>query len=198
MANIFDQILNISATEASRKSNASVDWFRQKASAQKVSPETVINGEAYKKNVRKTLSPGSMFLFRYDAKTKDELPYWDMYPLIFPISVDSKGFIGINLHYLPPSMRANLFSSLMRFKSKVPGKDLAINYSILTKYSSLSYFKPCIKRYLFGHVRSQFLYIDQEEWPIALFLPLQRFQKAGSGKVYADSRKAVGQDRKYK
>lgn len=198
MANIFDKILDIPGVEASKKANASIDWFRQKAANQKVSPDTMIGGEDYKKNVRKVLAPGSMFLFRYDAKTKEELPYWDMYPLIFPISVDAKGFIGLNLHYLPPSMRANLMNSLMRFKSKVPGKDLAINYSILTKYSSLSYFKPCVKRYLYSHVRSQFLYITPEEWPIAIFLPLQRFQKAGSGKVYADSRKAVGQDRKYK
>jgi hypothetical protein len=198
MANVFDQILNISGVEATKKANASVEWFRQKASNQRISPESVLGGKEYKNNLMRGIKPGSMYLFKYDAKTKDTLPYWDMYPLIFPISMDSKGFIGINLHYLPPNLRASLFNNLMRFKSNTPSKELAINYSILTKYSSLSYFKPCVKRYLYGHVRSQFMYIAPEEWPIAIFLPLQRFQKSGSGKVYADSRKAVGQDRKYK
>jgi hypothetical protein len=112
--------------------------------------------------------------------------------------MDSKGFLGINLHYLPPTLRASLFDGLTRFKSKTASKDLAINYQILTKYSSLSYFKPCVKRYLYGHVRSKFMYIEPEEWPIAIFLPLQKFQKASAGKVYADSRKSLGIKRKYK
>jgi hypothetical protein len=51
---------------------------------------------------------------------------------------------------------------------------------------------------LFSHVKSQFLYIEPDEWPIAIFLPLQRFQGASSGKVYADSRKIIGTKRKYK
>jgi hypothetical protein len=139
-----------------------------------------------------------MFLFQYDAKHKETLPYWDMFPLVFPIEMDSKGFLGINLHYLPPTLRASLFEGLTRFKSKSASKDLAINYQILTKYSSLSYFKPCVKRYLYGHVRSKFMYIEPEEWPIAIFLPLQKFQKASAGKVYADSRKSLGIKRKYK
>jgi hypothetical protein len=198
MANVFDRILEISPFEAEKRSKVSLEWFREKASNRRLSADSILNGKDYTNNRSNAPIIGSMFLFQYDAKYKETLPYWDMFPLVFPIEMDSKGFLGINLHYLPPTLRASLFDGLTRFKSKTASKDLAINYQILTKYSSLSYFKPCVKRYLYGHVRSKFMYIEPEEWPIAIFLPLQKFQKASAGKVYADSRKSLGIKRKYK
>jgi hypothetical protein len=197
MANVFDRILEISPFEAEKRSKVSLEWFREKASNRRLSADSILNGKDYTNNRSNAPIIGSMFLFQYDAKYKETLPYWDMFPLVFPIEMDSKGFLGINLHYLPPTLRASLFDGLTRFKSKTASKDLAINYQILTKYSSLSYFKPCVKRYLYGHVRSKFMYIEPEEWPIAIFLPLQKFQKASAGKVYADSRKSLGIKRKY-
>lgn len=198
MANVFDRILEVSPVEAGQKSKAALDWFREKASNRRLSGETLLTGADYRDNMTNFLIPGSMFLFKYDAKYKETLPYWDMYPLIFPLEVDAKGFLGMNLHYLPPSMRASLFGNLTRFKSNQQNQDLKISYSILTKYSSMSFMKPCIKRYLYSHVKSRFLYIEPDEWPIAIFLPLQKFQNASSGKVYADSRKIVGIKRKQK
>jgi hypothetical protein len=198
MANVFDRILEISPFEAEKRSKVSMEWFREKASNKRLSADSILNGKDYTNSRSNAPIIGSMFLFQYDAKHKETLPYWDMFPLVFPIEMDSKGFLGINLHYLPPTLRASLFEGLTRFKSKSASKDLAINYQILTKYSSLSYFKPCVKRYLYGHVRSKFMYIEPEEWPIAIFLPLQKFQKASAGKVYADSRKSLGIKRKYK
>lgn len=196
MVNVFDKILEVSALETQQKSRASLEWFREKASNRRLSGDTLLSGSEYKNNRVNTPIIGNMFLFKYDAKHKETLPYWDMYPLVFPIEMYSDGFLGLNLHYLPPTLRASLFSSLTRFKTSAGKNDLAINYRILTKYSSMSYFKPCVKRYLFGHVRSKFMYIEPEEWPVAIFLPLQSFQKASSGKVYADSRKSLGIKRK--
>lgn len=198
MVNVFDRILEVSPFEANKRSEASLEWFREKASNRRLTANNVLKSQEY--NNPKSNMPviGSMFLFQYDAKHKETLPYWDMFPLVFPIEMDAKGFLGINLHYLPPNLRASLFNSLTRLKSNRKGQDLAINYQILSKYSSMSYFRPCVKRYLYGHVRSKFMYIEPEEWPIAIFLPLQKFQKASAGKVYADSRKALGIKRKYK
>jgi hypothetical protein len=44
-------------------------------------------------------------------------------------------------------------------------------------------------------MKSQFFYIQPEEWDVALFLPLERFQKASKTKVFADSRKALAGSR---
>lgn len=192
MATIFDRILDVSPFEAGAKSKSALEWFKQKAGKQKVDPDTMLRMPDVRENL--TFSPliGSLFLFKYDAKHKATLPYWDMFPLVFPISMESDGFLGLNLHYLPPSLRASLFSSLVGFGSKNAYQDLKLSYSILNKYSSLSYYKPCVKRYLYSHVKSKFLYIEPEEWPLVVFMPLQRFQKASTGKVYADSRAKLG------
>jgi hypothetical protein len=196
MANIFEKILEISPFEAGQKSKNALEWYRQKASNSRVSPNTLLTSGDYRQNFVNKPIVGSMFLFQYDAKHKETLPYWDKFPLIFPISADSTGFMGLNLHYLPPTMRATLFSGLVKLKTNNEYEDLRLSYALLTKYSRLSYFKPCLKRYLNSHVKSPFLYIEPDEWPIAIFLPLQRFQKASSGKVYSDAKKSLGLDRK--
>jgi hypothetical protein len=51
--------------------------------------------------------------------------------------------------------------------------------------------KPTIKKYLYSHVRSQFLRIDFDEAALAVYLPVQQFKKAGTNKVYADSRRMI-------
>ena len=51
--------------------------------------------------------------------------------------------------------------------------------------------KPTIKKYLYGHVRSQFLRIDFDEAALAVYLPVQQFRKAGTSRVYADSRRMI-------
>ena len=55
---------------------------------------------------------GQMFMFFYDPKNKQTLPYYDRFPLVFPIELYSDGFLGINLHYLPQKYRANLMDAL--------------------------------------------------------------------------------------
>lgn len=61
------------------------------------------------------LSVGSMYMFIYDAKWKKTLPYWDIRPLIFPISRSKDRFMGINFHYLPVPYRAMLMDALYDF-----------------------------------------------------------------------------------
>ena len=198
MANVFQKLLSLTTGEIKQKSQAAIEWYRSKASNQRVAPSSMLTSEDYKKNIVGTVFPGGMFLFSYDPKHKETLPYYDTYPLVMPFAMESDGFIGLNLHYLPPTMRASLLSALMSLKPKNETESLKLSYSILSKYSKLSYFKPCVKKYLYSHVKSKFLKISAEEWPVAIFLPLQRFQKASSGKVYADSRKMVGYKRNKK
>ena len=68
---------------------------------------------------------------------------------------------------------------------------LRISYQILSNTARFKAFKPTFKRYLGSQVRSKFLKIDPVEWDIALFLPLQRFEKASASKVHRDSIGAV-------
>ena len=46
-----------------------------------------------------------------------------------------------------------------------------------------------MKRYLGDRIVSQTVRIDADEWEVAIFLPVERFQKASKGEVWADSRR---------
>lgn len=138
---------------------------------------------------------GKMILFQYDPKLKQTLPYYDMFPIGFPIEIYSDGYLMLNLHYLPLAYRAklmdNLYSFLVNKKTLDEKSQLLISYKLLKNYSKNTIYKPTLKRYLFTHVKSQWNVILPTEWELAAFLPLQRFQKAGINTVYQDSVKII-------
>lgn len=169
--------------------NASIAWYRNQArKVTKVSPSSLV----YEKggNLVSKVQIGKMYMFYYDPKYKDELPYWDKFPVIFPFAVDKTGFYGLNMHYLPHTLRAKLMDALYEFindEEKNRSTFLKLSYSVLLQASTNPYFKPCVKRYLHDHVRSDFVKVEAKDWDIALFLPLERFQKASASEVYRDS-----------
>ena len=127
---------------------------------------------------------GRMYLFQYDAKFKDILPYWDVWPLIFPFDYAKNGFYGINLHYLPPAARHNLLVALGGNQDSTKNQ-LSMSYNIITKFAAT---KPCVKRYLFSHVQGKGFYgISGEDWSYAAALPLQKFRGATSNTVWKHS-----------
>lgn len=143
-------------------------------------------GQLFSKSGAPTI--GGMFLFVYDPKYKDTLPYYDMYPLVIPIEFYANGFLGINLHYLPPAARASLMGKLKKVSSDDKYNDktkLNISYEVLTLYArQFSGVENCIKRYLFSHVRSPFHKVSPEDWDKTVMLPLQKW-KVNSNKKYA-------------
>jgi len=140
-------------------------------------------------------SIGKMYSFFYEAKGKSTLPYWDRYPLIFPIEIYNDGFLGINLHYLPPLLRAKLMDSLYALINNDKNNEttrLIASYKILKGSSRFKLFEPCVKRYLNSQVRSKFMYISPKEWDMALMLPTERFVGASKTTVQGASSKMVG------
>lgn len=163
-------------------------WFRSQAlKLSKVNTKNFFKGDSENLHVNiNRLNIGKMYLFQYDPKGKDTLPYYDIFPLIFPIEYYGDGFLGINLHYLSPMHRAILMDAL--YSLYVKGKDkLKLSYQILKSASKYKYFKPCVKRYLFTQVRSKFFEVSIDDWDIALMLPAQQFKYSTSKAVWKDS-----------
>ena len=109
---IFTKILDDTRKGIQKPSNIDArDWYRDKAAEVKsASPGKIItNNIEYN---RTTIKPGFMYLFGYDPKLKNELPYYDRFPLIFPFKSDTDGFLAMNLHYLPHVFRARLMDNL--------------------------------------------------------------------------------------
>jgi hypothetical protein len=134
---------------------------------------------------------GRLNMFFYDPKLKAKLPYYDSFPLVLPLEPYSDGFLGINLHYLPMTLRLKLLDRLVDFSNNTKFDEstrLAVDYSKLKK---LSIIKPTLKRYLAGRVKTQFRRIDADEFTVAALLPVQRFKKASAAEVYKDSRSMI-------
>jgi hypothetical protein len=134
---------------------------------------------------------GRLNMFFYDPKLKAKLPYYDTFPLVLPLEPYSDGFLGINLHYLPMTLRLKLLDRLVDFSNNTKFDEstrLAVDYSKLKK---LSIIKPTLKRYLAGRVKTQFRRIDADEFTVAALLPVQRFKKASAAEVYKDSRSMI-------
>jgi len=135
--------------------------------------------------------PGGMFMYFYDPKTKDTLPYYDKFPLTIIVGPAAGGFTGLNLHYLPMVLRAKLLDALMDITSDKKYDDntkFNLSYNTLKKASKMRYFKPCFKRYLTANVKSRFARVPASEWEIATFLPTASFEKASKTTVWKDSR----------
>lgn len=141
---------------------------------------------------------GRFYLFFYDAKLKDELPYWDKFPMVIPIQRYSDGFLGLNLHYITPRDRLILLKQLERFQTGSLGDEktrLKLSYPILKATANAYRATPCIKRYLVGHIRSRVVEIPATEWQIAAALPLQQFksntQSVNDQMVFEDSKEKM-------
>lgn len=194
---LFSDLLKQGASKYNLKSNEARTWFRSKAmEVTSVSPSTVIT-QSYEKQTN-SFSPGKMYLFGYDAKHKDTLPFWDKYPLIFLLGPADGGFYGYNLHYIPLQHRAILMDSLYSIRNNKrmdESTKINMNYNYLKNSSKFKYLQPALKHYLIGHMKTRFVEIPPLEWEIAAFLPLQRFQGAPVSYVYGDSQRNYGKGR---
>lgn len=194
MSNIFQQ-LELEAFRAgiTPRTKESIDWFRKRGQQmRRVNRNQLMKAEPIKLANRQLV--GSMQMFFYDPKGKETLPYYDSFPLTIVVGPAEGGFYGLNLHYIPPMLRAKFLDNLMELTSNSKYDETTrfqLTYSMLKGASKYKYFKPCFKHYLNSHVRSRFARIPAPEWEIAAFLPSADFQKAGKMKVYSDSRKAM-------
>ena len=192
MSNLFDKL----SREAFRagvtpKTDESRKWFRQRAkdlrgiNRKELQRELPTGGDII----------GTMQMFFYDPKTKDTLPYYDTFPLVVIVGPAEKGFYGLNLHYLPPMLRAKMLDGLMDIASskRSPNAKFEITYETLKSTSKLKFFKPCFKHYLASNVKGGFAQVPAPEWEIATFLPVASFKKIPNPlTAYKDSRKMIG------
>ena len=165
MATVFDKILDKTTGPKS------YDWYRKKVAAM-----TTPGARSLIRQGKATLRPkyGIMNLFGYDPKHKATLPYYDIFPLIFPLEPAKGGFIGLNFHYLKPGARVAFLRSLANTTTN-KRFDKTTRYRV--NWRNNLYMRKTAKHYLFSQVRSSFLNITADEMAIAIFLPVARFKK---------------------
>jgi hypothetical protein len=190
--------------EEATKSGVTLTKFTDKASSWLTQKYAQINKEDVRpvrfieqaERKKKIVRIGRLYMFLYDPKGKKELPYYDRFPLVFPVDFETDGFYGLNMHYLPPILRAKLYDSLLELQTKSEMKNISaieltrvrITYTLLKKAARFRFFKPCFKHYLYKQVRSPFIIVPEEEWNMTMFLPSEQFRKSTKEQVWKDSR----------
>lgn len=194
MSNLFTT-LSAAAFRAgiNPRTRQSREWFADKVNTLKnINRRQLMREEPIELRNRQLI--GSMNMFFYDPKTKDTLPFYDRFPLSIIVGPADKGFYGLNLHYLPQTLRAKFLDALLDVTNNKKYDDTTkfqLTYNMLQRSASLKFFKPCFKHYLSSHVKSRFARVPATEWEIATFLPTADFEKATEQQVYRQSRKMI-------
>jgi hypothetical protein len=66
-------------------------------------------------------------------------------------------------------------------------KRIRITYPILNASSKYKEFRPCLKKYLYSHIKSRILAVEPQEWDIAMYLPVHQFKKEQAKAVWQES-----------
>jgi len=167
-------------------------WFRKRVQNMQVNRRELMRSDPIEQ--RGKSASGSMYMFFYDAKHRDTLPYWDAFPLVIAVGPAPGGFYGLNLHYLPIPLRAKFLDGLMDITNNKRFDEttkFTLSYKFLKSSSKHKYFKPCYKHYLTTQIEGKLSFVPSPEWEIATFLPAAQWQKGGRSQAYADARKMI-------
>ena len=191
MASLLKQLTDRASTTLFGKySKEARNWFMTNVNNLRVDRSTMLKDSAATRRTR--FLPGRMFMFFYDPKTKDTLPYYDRFPLTILVGPAAGGYYGLNLHYLHPRIRAILLDRLMQYSQ---GQDenlrLKLSYNLLKASSRLKAYEPCFKHYLKKNIRSRMVEIEAPDWETAIYLPTERFVGASKSKVFQDSVESI-------
>ena len=188
--NLLDRIKESLAKQGlSPRTRQSREWLLSKVNDLSPSREKLMRDRI---RIKEKSIIGKMYFYFYNPKLKDSLEYYDTFPLVIPIEPYNDGFLGLNLHYIPPKNRIILLDKLSKTLSDRNYDErtkLRISYDFLKSSSKAFESTPCIKRYLYSQIESRFLEIPANEWDIAVLLPVESFVGASKSKVYSDSRK---------
>lgn len=189
MATVLNPFLNVRSKVGD--SDRSLAWYQTQVkalAAAATKPNKLMQNAP---DLTTRIMPGNLYMFFYDPKLKDKLPYYDMFPLVLPFRKVPGGFYGINLHYLPYALRFKLLGALQEYaldNTMSEDNRVRVTWATLLTMSRVAPVKACVKHYLDGQVQSRFLNIKYPDWVTASLLPVERFVGASKQQVWQDSR----------
>ena len=184
--NIFDQI--------QPDPTKGFQWYTQQVrklkNVRSGTERLITSGQTLTNKIR----PGFMYLYQYDPKHKDTLPYYDTTPLVLPYKLLPDGFMGLNLHYMPYLMRFKVLGKLHEYAMNT-NNDITtrvrLSWGLLSGVAQLKPLAACVKHYLTDHVTTRFLLIPYPDWVVASQLPIESFVGATKTRVWNDTKAKI-------
>lgn len=179
-----------------------IEFFKRRVSKDTRFGKGRIN-ELFKKQYYKQIDPealftGRMYLFNYQAEMDD---LWDALPLTFMFGryKSNDGFTilqGLNLHHLPPTLRAKLLLELLKLKTS-KGKSektrLKLSWQMIKSVSKSKAYMACVRSYRIDRIKSNMAEIGYNSWSVVTFLQIARFVQGNRKQAYADSLNKIQQ-----
>ncbi|QIG68020.1 DNA end protector protein during packaging [Rhizobium phage RHph_Y68] len=199
VAETFDDIIRqlergMSASQINARSRDAIKYFQTKNRAKAV--DTGRPGiELLTKGQRgvSDFIPGTIMTYLYDAKHADTLEFWDRAPLIIFLDVQKNGnILALNLHYLPPNVRAKILALLMKTVTATKLRHdvrMRLTYAMCQQIAAYQPLQFCLKSYIPNRITSKVVRIQPQDWAAAIFFPSDRFVGKSNRYVWAQSRK---------
>ena len=181
---VLEEIKKQKPSELRSRSRESLNWFREQLRKIRVPYNNLI---AQSGDYAESVELGKFYMYVYEAKWQDKLPYWDRFPFVLPFRYASGGFYGVNFHYIRPADRLLLLEELYRYAEEDDDTRIKFTYGMIKSISALKYAKPCVKRYLYDHIDSRICEVKTEFWDMLVMIPSQNFNE-NANTVYAQSR----------
>lgn len=144
-----------------------------------------------------------MFVFSYFPKGYQTLKYWDATPIIVSLGIHENTILGINLHFLPPDIRAELVDKMLNAANgskglNVPPKGQGMFRITYEHLKTMKYIAglSCLRAYDISRIIGRVVLIPSNEWANAVSLPFTDFHVAGGGradkeKVWLETRRNI-------
>ena len=149
------------------------------------------------KITRTRFQPGKIYVFKYDPKYANELPWFDANPVVLAIEQVNNNDLGINLNLLPVPFKEKLLDELftrMRIKvnkketdevSKIDAlkeKPLRITYEGIKAYLEKDGYDFALRQYIPSRKRDQAV-VSYSKWPEIALCDFMDFNKTNVMKV---------------
>jgi DNA-binding transcriptional regulator YhcF (GntR family) len=174
-ADFRTQVAARSSEPTPKNQKKSVEWF------QSTMKQGIRGHQVHKPKV------GRLYAFVYDAKHKDTLPYWDVYPLVVYLGMSQRFqglMLGLNLHYIPPKARQEFLESLIKYSNT----DRISNRTTLdvdwTKVKGMRGSKVMIKSYIPSRIKGTFIEIKPSDWVNVVYMPTSKFVSGPESKAF--------------
>ena len=148
--------------------------------------------KVYNKNAKKILK-GAIYLYRYsNPKYKKVLEFYDARPMVILLNTDAKYLFGINIHFLPWTMRiqfCEIIIKKLKYKNRLKYSDIKKAADTVRMPHVFAYF--ALRKYIRSRIGSKLYQFSFDNWRSAVVNIPPNFKKEQDAYIMRDINRKV-------